>query len=673
MAASGQAFAQQEATSGATDAGSGVLLEVRPRSLKLEVGEQAKVEATVKDASGRTLDTRVVFFSRQRQSLTVNARGEVEALRPGTHTLIALVPKHPGDDPRRAEAHLRQEISVEVPLPPVESIAFEALSSRLFRGTTVPLTLDVIDRTGVHRLDVAARFWSSNEAVARVDRFGQLDLLDVGATVVHAEVEDLETKIEIRVQANPIRSISIEADVEAARTGDAVRFEATALDENGTAVAAAPIRYTLGGSVDPAVVAPGAAAMIDAEGYFVAERSGLYVVVATIGSRSASKTISVRPRAVSQEFEVVGHGAVRDRHTSDFWVWHGAAGRDYAITGTWGAGGHAYIWDVTDPSSMSVVDTVKVDARTVNDVKVSVDGRLAVISREGASNRKNGIVLLDVSEPEIGVRILSSYDDQLSGGVHNLYIYENHVYTINNSRRFDVINVDDPREPYRVGRFQIDSPGRSMHDVVVVDGVAFTSNWKDGVIAVDVGGGGIGGSPKRPKELGRYAYPNGWNHTALPYRSPSTGKFYVFAGDEAFPYSRLGTGKNAAPNRAAGWIHIIEWEDWDSPREVARYQVPEAGSHNFWIEDEILYAAFYNAGLRAVDISGVLRGDLYRQGREIAFWVPLDPDGFVANAAFTWGAQVHDGAIFVADWNSGLWAVNLVERSKRGKVIGEPQ
>ena len=44
---------------------------------------------------------------------------------------------------------------------------------------------------------------------------------------------------------------------------------------------------------------------------------------------------------------------------------------------------------------MKTIDTVRVDARTVNDVKLSADGRIAVISREGASNRKNGLVILD--------------------------------------------------------------------------------------------------------------------------------------------------------------------------------------------------------------------------------------------------------------------------------------
>ena len=53
--------------------------------------------------------------------------------------------------------------------------------------------------------------------------------------------------------------------------------------------------------------------------------------------------------------------------------------------------GEAYFWDVSDPENLKIIDTVKVDARNVNDVKVSEDGKIGVITREGASNRKNGL------------------------------------------------------------------------------------------------------------------------------------------------------------------------------------------------------------------------------------------------------------------------------------------
>jgi hypothetical protein len=106
-------------------------------------------------------------------------------------------------------------------------------------------------------------------------------------------------------------------------------------------------------------------------------------------------------------------------------------------------------------------------------------------------------------------------------------------------------------------------------------------------------------------------------------------------------------------------MHVVDFTDLDNPVEVARFEVPEAGSHNLWVEDDILYAAFYNGGLRVVDLSGELMGDLYRQGREIARFLPKDRQGVVPNESMVWGAQPHKGIVYLSDWNSGLWAIRL--------------
>jgi hypothetical protein len=316
---------------------------------------------------------------------------------------------------------------------------------------------------------------------------------------------------------------------------------------------------------------------------------------------------------------------------------------------------------------MMPIDTVRVDARTVNDVKISEDGTIGILTREGASNRKNGIVILDVSNPR-EVEVLSEYNEGLTGGVHNAFIYEDHVYAVNNGRRYDIINIEDPKNPQTVGRFELDTPGHSIHDVWIEDGIAYSSNWSDGVVAVDIGEqegemGAAGGSPENPVMLGSYTYPSGRNHAAFPFKSESTGDFYVIAGDESFP-NGLPTRNN--PVAAAGWIHFIKFDAWDQPAEVARYQVPEAGTHNFWVVGDLLFVAYYNAGLRIVDISGELMGNLYDQGREIAKFEPTHADAIVPNAPFTWGPQPHKGHIFLSDWNSGLWAIKLIDRAQQG-------
>lgn len=651
----------------------GAELKVSPTELTLEVGDKATLTATVVDGDGEVVEgVDVVFFSRNRRRLGVNPAGEVEAHGPGNVKVVALVPKEAEDEPRRAEALLRVEVEVTIPNPPVESVEVVGLPGAFYSGTHLTLQARVVDITDVVRDNVEVAWSSSNPDVAAPDGFGGLDLLAPGTATLTATAEDATSRVDIQVARNPTQRIELTASAEEARTGDVVRFEAIGRDASGNEVEDLPIRFLVAGQAANRILAPGATAQIEQDGAFVAERSGIYTVTALGGNHSDSLPVRVTTRRVNKEIEFVGQGKVHDRRTSDLWVWEGTDGRDYAITGTWGAEGHAYIWDVTNPESIVLIDAVRVDARTVNDVKVSEDGRVAVLSREGASNRKNGFVVLDVSEPQVGVRILSRFDDQLRGGVHNVFIHEEHVYALSNGRRFDVISIEDPTQPYRVGRFELDTPGHSIHDVWVVDGVAFSSNWDDGVVAIDVGGAGMGGAPNNPVELGSYAYPSGWNHAAYPYRSESTGKFYVFAGDEAFPYGELGRDPRAAPPRAAGWIHVISWDDWENPREVARYQVPEAGTHNLWIEDDIMYVAYYNGGLRVVDVSGELRGDLYRQGREIGMFMPYDPDALVPNSPFVWGPQPYKGHIFFSDWHSGLWAVKLKDPEDPNRIIGEP-
>jgi hypothetical protein len=438
------------------------------------------------------------------------------------------------------------------------------------------------------------------------------------------------------------------------RSGDVFTLTAIARDKNGNEVADAPIVYSFTGESYDVSAAP--SGLITQEGKFVADQPGLYVLNAVAGSAGASVTVSANNRNIAREIELTGRGSVNNKHTSDLWIWEGKDGRDYAVTGTWGADGTAYFWDVTNPASMVKIDSVKVDARTVNDVKISEDGTICVISREGASNRKNGLVIIDSSNPR-DVSIIAEFSENLTGGVHNVFIYKDHVYALSAGRKYYSINIEDPTQPRIVGEFELNTPGHSIHDVWIHDGIAYSSNWEDGVQLVDVGNGIAGGSPSNPVQFASYAYPSGSNHAAFPYKDEKTGKFYVIMGDEEFPYGLDPTGKK--PSRAAGYLHIIDFTDLKNPKEVAWFQVPFAGSHNYWIEDDILYAAFYNAGVRVVDLSGELLGDLNRQGREIAWIVPEDPEGYVPNAPFTWGAQPHKGHIFYSDWNSGLWSAKL--------------
>ena len=111
----------------------------------------------------------------------------------------------------------------------------------------------------------------------------------------------------------------------------------------------------------------------------------------------------------------------------------------------------------------------------------------------------------------------SEYTKNLTGGVHNVFIYENHIYALSAGQRFYVINIDDPKNPYEVGMFEIGEEGQAIHDVWVEDGIAYTSNWKHGVYMVDVGNGIAGGSPSNPMVISNYSYESGAHHATFPF------------------------------------------------------------------------------------------------------------------------------------------------------------
>ncbi len=627
-------------------------VEVSQSSLALEVGDSTRLSAKVFNAAGNEIDAPVVFFSSSRRRLAVSRDGKVEALRGGEYQVIAVV---------RSAFDVRERIPVTVAYPPVTRVDVHGGAERLFEGAAVKHTARVFDAVGDRRREVPVVWSTDNTSVATVDRYGVLLAHKGGNVTLIARAGGITSSHRYRVERNPISSVRLTASADSARTGDVIHFSVEALDGSGRAVTGAPVTYTLVPSPDDSIVAASPAGEVDDTGRFVAELPGDYTVLADVAGNLARRTVRITPRQASQQVKLVGRAPVRDVRTSDLWIWEGVDGRDYAVTGTHSAKGAAYFWDVTDAAAPELVDSVVVDARTVNDVKISEDGRIAVISREGASNRRNGFVILDVTNPR-DVETISAFDDGLTGGVHNVFIYRGHVYAVNNGRRFDVINIEDPKTPYRVGQFELDTPGHAIHDIWVVDGIAYTSNWGDGVVLIDVGNGVAGGSPSNPVEIARYADFGGATHAAFPYRSP-TGKFYVFMGDERGRPGFDGLGQDT-PSRMAGYIHVVDFTDHKSPEEVARYEIPEAGSHNLWIEDDRLYAAFYNGGLRVVDVSGELKGNLGAQGREIGHYMSYDPEGNVANAPLVWGPQPYKGNVYFSDMNSGLWTVKVEPRQQ---------
>jgi hypothetical protein len=532
-------------------------------------------------------------------------------------------------------------------LPPAE-LRVDAGTSEPYAGQVVPLRVRAFNRLGEPVDDPELTYTTSDPGVADVDGAGLVFARSQGSVTIDATGAGVSTSATLRVRPDPGVTYALEPLQSRVRTGDVVRFTVAARTSAGASVQAFP-EWSISGA--------GAQVEDDAgQGVFVAEEPGSYRVTARLGeSDVVSGVVRVDPRGADAELVQIGRGAISEHHSGDVWVFEGVDGRDYAYIGTF-LWDWMKIWDVTDPASPVLTDSIQLDARRINDVKIHPNSRVGIVTREGASNRRNGIVLLDLTTPAHPT-ILSEYTETLTGGVHNVWIEGDHdlVYAVHNgTRAVHVIDISDPTEPREVGRWGIDNEQRSLHDVIVQDGYAYVSYWDDGAVVLDVGAGTHGGTPTTPTFVSQYKYPIGNTHVAWRH-----GR-YLFVGDEIFP-----AGWDAdQPIDARGYIHVLDMSDIDNPVEVARYEVPEAGAHNVWAEGDRLYVGYYQAGLRVLDISGELRGDLYAQGREIAVIRTTDENTTTPNWPMAWGAQIHKGRIYSSDLNSGLWITELRERPR---------
>ncbi len=654
----------------AAQAGAPTRLEARPAQIEMRVGESTPLEVVALDAAGQpvALDFR---FAAPRAALRVRD-GQLSALTAGDYTVVATAVQAPGAAP------LAIEIPVHVSWPALAEIRVSTAPGRLLVGTVLRHSARAFHADGSERPEPEVRWSSSNEAVATVDRFGNVQGIAAGSVRIVAQSEGRRAEVAHTVAALAARSLELSEVPSRVRTGDVVSVRATLTGPSGQALTDVPVEWSL--SYEPAtgVIAPSAPGQL-VDGRFVADVPGVYTIVATAGPLRERVSIEVAPREVVQALNVVGSGSTARFRTTDFWVFEGVDGRDYAITGSKRADGHAFMWDVTDPGNIVKTDSIQVDARSVNDVKVSPDGRYATVTREGASNRRNGVVFLDLADPAHPV-IASEVTERLTGGVHNAYPTNDYAYALSNGDKYVILDVRDIYDPVIVGEY--DHPDSRVHDVWVHDGIAYSAEWGTGVVAVDVGNGRWGGTPENPVYISNLPVPSGGTHAVFPYVSESAGKFYVFIGDEIMsrdglawegpsrargsyqlPYDPA-TGMNGIPLATQGYIQVVDFTDPEDPEMVARYEVTEYGTHNIWVEDDVLYQAYYEGGLRVVDVSGELMGNLYTQGREIAVFKPFDPVGYVANSPMVWSAMPHKGHIFFSDTNSGLWAVKLEPRPR---------
>ncbi|WP_420636870.1 hypothetical protein [Candidatus Palauibacter sp.] len=610
-----------------------------PAELELEVGATfqltAEIHGAAEEDAASNAASEVRWFAAD-DGVTVSDVGLVTAVRPGESRVAAMFRGQPS--------------WVTIRVPRLEAARIEArVGGPVYVGATAALELAAYTELGSAVEDIEFVYASADPGIAAIDEAGRVLGHGPGQTRLTISAGDAEVQVEVTVEPNPAEDYELVAAGDGSlSTGDVAALQVIGRDGQGREIGFQPLWS----------VTPGGAEVhpVDGRGLFVAEEPGTYSVTAIVGP-AITRTMPVRvePRRHTAHLEIVGSGIATAHRAGDTWVFEGVDERDYAYIGTFF---HDWmkVWDVTDPTQPVLTDSIQLDARRINDVKIHPNNRLGIVTREGASSRRNGIVFLDLSTPAHPT-ILSEYTDTVTGGVHNVWILgdEDLVYVCHNgTSEIVIMDIADPANPREINRWVHDEPVRSLHDVIVQDGYAYASFWNEGIYILDAGAGTHGGTARDPKLVSRWVSGQGNTHVAWRH-----GK-YLFVAAEIYPSD---WDANAfGPIEARGYVEVLDMTDIENPVKVAHYTVPEAGAHNLWSDDrDRLYVGYYQAGLRVLDISGELRGDLYRQGREIGAIKTSSPEAAVPNWSMTWGAQLFKGRIYTSDLHSGLWIARLVQ------------
>ncbi len=339
--------------------------------------------------------------------------------------------------------------------------------------------------------------------------------------------------------------------------------------------------------------------------------------------------------------------------------------REHVYVGHLFSGGFSVL-DVQDPSNPRAVEFIPAPPNTWNIHLQAADDLLLVIHAKdlwkefdvesnyysgsvgsrlaGATvNWSAGVAVYDISNPAKPKQV--SFLPSTGVGVHRLwypggrYAYASVLPEGFSDYIFKVIDLADPQKPEWLGSYWLpgmneaagEKPGwdtskwrYALHHAIISQGKAFAS-WRDGGLSIlDVS------DPSEPKSIvhRNWSPPfGGGTHTALPL----PGRNLLVVADEA-----------TADNLADGLKHVFVFDirQPENPISISTLPTPAErdyaskgrhfGPHNLhenrpgsFVSEQIIFATYQNAGLRAFDIS-----DPYIP-RQIGAFVPAPPSRVV--------------------------------------------
>jgi hypothetical protein len=457
-------------------------VEVQPDRATLIAGNQLLFKAVARDASGKELPGRRVRWQAvPADGIVVDSTGVATAFRDGPATLTATVDGVTG--------------TAELVIEPKSPVRIEAVADQpeIVVGGSTLLRATAYTEDGEPLPRAVFTFRSSDDRVATVDPSGVVTGRGEGSAIFAVQIGDVRTEVRVQALANRVARLMVNGPVQA-RTGEVVRLRASAEDRRNLPVSNPAVRWSVSGE----------GADIGADGGFVAERPGTYLVTVVAGAVAGTHAIRVAPRTrqpppgtpspPTPAGVPSGPGGPVVADARSVWV-------DGMFAYLADPSGTLRIFSLETPRAPREVGSWRLPARegsalppmprVLNDVMVR-DG-LAFLAYG-----RDGLVILDVGQgtrggspsvPRIVSQLVSPRAEDLAGtvpsGAQAVLRQGRHVFVADGSRVV-VVDVSNLLKPVTVAEIRLPDPGPAR--LWAQEDLLYIGYGAGKVQAVDIGG-----------------------------------------------------------------------------------------------------------------------------------------------------------------------------------------
>jgi hypothetical protein len=170
--------------------------------------------------------------------------------------------------------------------------------------------------------------------------------------------------------------------------------------------------------------------------------------------------------------------------------------------------------------------------------------------------------------------------------VHTVFVDGDLLYAmkVNAPSEVLVYDVHEPLSPVLVNRFSTTqgvTRSSFIHDAFAFEGRLYANYWDAGLVVADASNvsGGL-------TELGRYSYPQAQSHASAVGRIKD--RVIAFEGGEQW----------------GAHLRVLDVTDPANIRRIGEYKLaPHVSIHNLQLQGERLYIAYYQRGVRVLDVS----------------------------------------------------------------------